>query len=119
MSNERSRRIDPTLQSALDQARASSLETQRMRESQDRASFLPDILSIMAPLLGAGVGAGVGGLVGGAPGAFTGAQTGSATGVGAQTLIQRFLAESERDLKRREAEDAGRSGAVNSVLLRR
>lgn len=120
MANERHKRVDQDFQGLLDKARANSARTAEDRARADSAQMPLRVAQILAPLLASGVGAGAAGLAtGGNPAAMmAGGSAGGAAGTGASSLIDLLLADANKDIRRREQEQAGQSAALSSVLRR-
>ena len=114
----RHKRVDQEFAKALDNARASSVETAKRRKQHEEDQFWANLASTLAPAAGGIAGAVIGGVAtGGNPGAIAG---GAAVGAGAGTAFGAVANSGgslkEQEILRREAEEAAMAAALARLV---
>ena len=118
MANERHKRVDTEFATALDNARASSIETAKRRRQHEEDQFWANLAATLAPAVGSVAGGVIGGFAtGGNPAGIVG---GAAIGAGAGTVFGEVAQSGgnlkEEEIKRREAEEAAMAAALARLV---
>ena len=114
----RHKRVDQEFAKALDNARASSVETARRRKQHEEDQFWANLASTLAPAAGGIAGAVIGGVAtGGNPaGIATGATVGAGGGTAFGAAVNSAGNLKEEEIKRREAEQAAMAAALARLV---